>query len=255
MSVPIPEFSGCVWPVDPACFSDEWEAAEEAVKERALALASATLHRLTGKRVTACPVTVRPSSSGRCFVPVYDHYGTGPFQPGMDVAGQWVNNCGPLCADPFTSVRLPRPVGRIIEVKVDGAVIPATDYRLFEGNRLAYIGTGEGWPIFQNVLLPDTEPDTFSVTYINGFEPDSLAAYAAGLLANEFAKACTGKKCRLPSGVTTIVRQGVSMEIASGLFPNGTTGIREVDAFIALWNPRGQHQPTTILTPGRGISW
>jgi hypothetical protein len=39
------------------------------------------------------------------------------------------------------------------------------------------------------------------------------------------------------------------MEIDPGIFPKGTTGIREVDAFIALWNPRGQ-ESSTIMIPG-----
>lgn len=256
MSETIPEYAGCLWPVDPACFSDEWESADEAIKQRSLALASSTLHRLTGYRVTACPVTVRPYSSIRCFIPNQFDQFPQAMAPGINLYGQWVNNCGPLCADPGTSIRLPRPVGRIVEVKVDGVVIPPTDYRVLDGNRLAYLGTGDGWPLGQNVELPDTEEDTFSVTYINGYEPDALGAYAAGLLANEFAKACTGaKKCRLPAGVTSIVRQGVSMEITTGAFPNGMTSIREVDTFIALWNPSGQRQPTTVWYPGSSPSW
>lgn len=253
MSVSIPEYAGCLWPVDPACFSDEWEAAETAVKDRALALASSTLERLTGQRVVACPITVRPTHGNRCFIPS-DSYGSGSFHPGMTATGQWANNCGLACDDPTTGVRLPRPVGRVDVVKVGGAVIPSTDYRVVDGNLLVYTGAGAGWPLTQNLSLPDTAADTFSVTYINGYPPDSLAAYAAGLLANEFAKACTGKKCKLPNGVTSIVRQGVSMEITTGLFPGGTTGIREVDAFIALWNPQHQ-QGARVWYPGSGTSW
>lgn len=250
----IPGYAGCLWPVDPACFSDEWEATDDAVKNRSLALASATLHRLTGQRVTACPITVRPSVNGSCFVPFHDGYGYGPFVPGLNRSGNWVNNCG-TCYDPTTSVRLPRPVGRVVEVKVNGSVVDPSMYRLFEGNRLAYIGVVGGWPVAQDVALADTEVGTFAVTYINGYLPDSLAAYAAGLLANEFAKACTGKKCKLPTGVTSIVRQGVAMEITTGSFPEGVTGIREVDAFIALWNPENQRQASTVWFPGGGVSW
>lgn len=255
MSEMIPEYAGCLWPVDPACFSDDWEALDENVRTRSLALASSSLHRLTGMRVTACPITVRPFMSARCFIPTSGYeFGLGVTTVGMTVTGDWVNNCGPICQD-GTWISLPRPVGGIVEVKVDGVVLPPTDYRLFNGNRLAYIGSGEGWPYSQDITLPDTEVGTFAVTYYNGYQPDSLAAYAAGLLANEFAKACTGKGCKLPQGVTSIVRQGVSMNITTGLFPDGKTGIREVDAFIALWNPQAQRTPTTVWTPGSTISW
>jgi hypothetical protein len=238
--------------VDPACFSDEWEAMDSDVQERALALASATLHRLTGRRVTNCPITVRPNAgNGACFVPYngYSHYGVGAFGPGMNAAGQWVNNCGPTCSNPKVSVRLPRPVGRVDEVKVDGVVVPPADYQIMDGNMLVYIGSGAGWPVSQDPYEPDTEVGTMSVTYINGYPPDLLAATAAGTLAMEYAKACTGRKCRLPSGVTAIVRQGVAMEIDPGLYINGSTGIREVDVFIGLWNPRNQ-EPSRIIIPG-----
>lgn len=258
MSELSPEYAGCPWPVDAACFSDDWESTDEAVKERSLALASATLHRLTGYRVTNCPITVRPYSSTACFVPASDPWwrAYGPFNPGVDVTGQWVNNCGPMCSNPRVSIRLPRPVGRIDSVKVDGVLVAPANYRLMDGNMLVYTGAGDGWPLTQDVSAPDTEAGTFSVTYINGYPPDALAAYAAGLLANEFAKACTGKNCKLPKGVTSIVRQGVTMEVASGSFPNGETGIREVDGFIALWNPNKQVRPTTVWFPGQSsVSW
>lgn len=249
MTVPIPEYAGCLWPVDPACFSDEWEAMDTAVQERALALASATLHRLTGRRVTNCPITVRPRGGTSCFVPTTSPWGVGAaFSPGMTTTGRWVNNCGPTTLDPI-GARLPRPVGRIDEVKLDGVVLAPSNYLLVEGNLLVYTGNGPGWPVSQDVTLPDTEPGTFAVTYINGYPPDLLAANAVGVLAMEFAKSCTGRKCRLPSNVTSIVRQGVAMEIDPGLFPNGTTGIREVDVFIGLWNPRGQ-EPSSIIIPG-----
>ena len=258
MSVLVPEFSGCLWPVDSACFSDDWAATEESVKTRSLALASATLTRLTAGRVKACPITVRPyQDTCGCFVPDLGYPGFyGAFSPGMTVTGNWVNNCGPVCADPATSVYLPPPVGKINQVRVGGAIVPTTDYRLFQGNRLAYIGSGAGWPINQDVVKPDTAAGTFSVTYLNGYPVDALGAYAAGLLAVEFAKACTKGKCKLPNNVTSIVRQGVSMDIVSGAFPNGLTGIREIDVFVALWNPRGVLQPTTVWYPGQSrVSW
>lgn len=259
MSVSPPEYMGCPWPVDPACFSDEWEAMDTQVKERAVALASDVLHRLSGRRVTNCPLTVRPNSgwNNQCFIPgiAYNPWGIGAFTPGMNVDGRWVNNCGPTCSNPSTSVRLPRPVGRVDEVWVDGVVLPVTDYRVMDGNMLVYTGTGDGWPVNQDLSLPLTEVGTFGVVYINGYPPDMLAATAAGTMAMEFAKACTGKNCKLPQGVTSIVRQGVSMNITTGLFPDGKTGIREVDAFIALWNPRNQKQPTTVWSPGTGVSW
>ncbi len=39
------------------------------------------------------------------------------------------------------------------------------------------------------------------------------------------------------------------MDIATGSFPGGFTGIREVDAFISIWNPGGRRQQTQVWSP------
>lgn len=101
---------------------------------------------------------------------------------------------------------------------------------------------------------PGTE-GAFAVTYLNSYPVDGMGAYAAGVLAMEFAKACTGRKCSLPPGTTNVTRQGVSIEVVTGSFPGGVTGIREVDAYIALWRPEGspQWEPRVwTLARGRG---
>jgi hypothetical protein len=135
------------------------------------------------------------------------------------------------------------------EVKVDGVVVSPTNYTVV-GNALTWIGVGSApWPQHQNVHLPDSSIDTFSVTYINGYPPDAMAKYAVAVLANEFSKACSGQKCRLPTGVTSIARAGITMEIQSGVFPHGLTGIREVDAFIGLWNPNGLTAGAKVWSP------
>jgi hypothetical protein len=254
MTETVPEFGGCLWPLDPACLTEQWETLPASVRNRAHAMASATLRRLTGHRVGECPVTVRPHGKQRmCFVPSYgapSWYFSGAFQPGMDANGVWLNACG-SCNLQECSVTLPAPATAVHSVKIDGVVLDPATYGL-DGNRLVWIGEGDcPFPLTQNVALPDTEPDTFSVTYANGYPVDSLGAYAAGILAMEYAKACSGNgnACRLPIGVTSVVRNGVSIEIASGAFPGGVTGIREVDAYIALWNPKGMTSSPRVWSP------
>lgn len=254
---PVPLWTGCPWPIDSACLTDEWSALDPQVQDRAVALASATLHRLTGYRVGGCPVTVRPCTAacaGSSTRPGYwdmaGLYGGGPWP--TIVGGVWFNSCGCQtncsCTE-LCEVTLPPPVASINEVVVDGGVVDPADYRL-DGNRLVWIGDGPClWPVCQDMTLPDTEVGTFAVTFLNSYPVDGLGAYAAGVLAMEYAKACAGAKCRLPAGVTTIARQGISMEIATGAFPAGLTGIREVDSFLALWNPDPIRQAPRVWSP------
>jgi hypothetical protein len=235
--------------------SDEWALLDDSVKERSKALATNTLRRLTGYRVGGCPITVRPCKldCSNAWAYNYPWSGFSWFQPWINGAGQWVNACrckGTCSCTELCDVELPGPVGEVYEVKVDGEVIDEANYRMF-GTRLTWINPDEDcpWPTCQNLALDDTEEGTFSVTYLNGFKVDGLGAYAAGVLTWEYAQACTNGQCRFPASVTAITRSGVSYEITPGAFPDGFTGIREVDAYIALWNPQGIQRSTTVWTP------
>lgn len=243
----------CSWPIDASCDQATWDALPPEVQQRSAALATSTLRRLSGYRVGGCPVTVRPCTRS-CWESI-PYLGLGPgWGPSQLADGTWVNSCGcrtECSCTALCEVVLAPPVGPVSEVKVDGVVVPAPDYRV-DGNRLVWVGTGDcPWPVCQDMAAADTEPGTFSVTYLPASAPDALAAYAAGVLAVEFGKACSGAKCRLPANVTSISRQGVSYELDAGTFPGGTTGIREVDAWIGLWNPQGMRQASQVWFPGQ----
>jgi len=254
-----PGYGDCEWPVDTACLGDDWDEVSDEVKVRATMLASSTLRRLTGYRVGGCPITVRPCMASACGcdtepLPNYwmlrGHYG---FSPYVNTVGMWVNSCGcrnALCScDLLCEVRLPAPIGVVYEVKVDGNTVPSTDYAVY-ADRLVWTGAGDcPWPTCQDLRLADTEPNTFSVRYLNAYPVDGLGAYAAGVLAWEYSQACMGNTCRLPANVTSVSRQGVSFTVESGAFPNGFTGVREVDAYIALWNPNALKQGARVWTP------
>lgn len=256
---PLPAVAaGCAWPVDSACFEETWDALDDTIKARAIDLASATLIRLTGYRVGGCPITVRPCKRGCAggYLPsYYDMLSAGSgasFWPHVNTSGFWVNSCGcstDCSCDALCEIALPPPVGRVDLVMVDGVELEPEFYRV-DGNSLVWIGEDEcPFPTCQNMRLGDDEVGTFSITYLNAHPVDTLGAYAAGVMAMEFAKACTGGKCRLPSSVSSITRQGVSMEIVTGAFPDGVTGIREVDTFLSLWNPGKLRQQTQVWTP------
>lgn len=265
-----PTLPSVCWPVDTSCVED-WDAwrtppdpgADPPVvgvpvytdvqKARAVALATITLRALSGYTVGGCPVTVRPLPPP-CAERTWRTYpvrgpGRVPWQP-IYVGGQWRNvGCG-CGAHSVIETILPAPASEVVEVKIDGAALDPTAYRLDPGGRLVRVD-GNPWPIAQNLSAADSAPGTWSVTYTPGAAVDGLAAYAAGVLAGEFVKACAGGECALPSNVQQIVRDGITMTLAAGTFPDGKTGIREVDAWIESVNPGALLAPSMVWDPSR----
>ena len=240
-----PEVTDICWPVDTTC-DPAWDEYDPDVQDRAIALATTTLYTLTAGRVGGCAKTVRPCQTPtNCESSVYGPY-TPAFYP-LNWNGAWTN-CGCTTGCVHNGIELPPPVGRIEQVKIDGVVLDPEDYRLIDGHTLIRTD-GEKWPTSNDLTLPDTEPGTWSITYLHAYPVDSSGAYAAGVLASEYAKACTTGKCALPSGVTNVVRAGITYTMTPGSFPNGFTGIRVVDAFIRQWNPRGQMTMPSVITP------
>lgn len=229
------------------------DPAVERVMLRAEALAWSTLSALIGYRLALCPVLVRPCLA-RCMsggtwdeAPVQRSWMEGPFISG----GRWFNACGcrgDCSCTALCEVVMPTPVGGIASVWMDGALLDPTAYRVDNGDRLLRTD-GECWPTCQDMTLAPTEVGSFAVSYYPYLAPNDLLRYAAGVLAAEYFKACSGKQCRLPQGVTSISRNGISMEIPSGLFPNGATGLREVDPIIRIYNPNGLKMPSRVLSP------
>lgn len=233
--------------LDAAC-CQEWVDLSVDLQERAASLAWATMRTLTGGLVGGCPVSLRPCEAVKCDPCIQ----AGPV---LTQGGQWVNvaRCGGdgCSCEPLSEVVLPGRVAEVTAVTLDGvALTPGVDYRL-DGNRLLRLG-GLTWPMCQDMTLPNDAVGAFTVTYVPGLKPDAAGLWAVGVLACEFAQACQGGKCRLPSSVQTITRQGVSMSFDNTMFSNGLTGIREVDAYILSVNPHRMRTPTKVWTPDAG---
>lgn len=246
-----------------------WDGFDEDVQDRAAALAADTFSMLTGYRVGGCPVTVRPCRRGclgaRTWATFPAPTGVSPMLSGTYTGGwvpllrdgAWVNlacgcgisegcSCTHVC-----EVLLPGEVGRIDTVLVDGDEVERAEYRLDAPNRLVAVGDA-CWPLCQDMAALPDEPGTFAVTFTPGPLPEPSDEWAVGILACEYAAACTGGKCRLPAGVTSVARQGVSYTINPGVFPNGFTGIPEVDARVRRWNPHTLGSPSLVWSPDIG---
>lgn len=235
------------WPLISECLPSGWSATEDEWTEQqraAVEVASALLRRFTAGQYGLCRIKVRP-----CREPG----GPRPGGTAGSVAGPWVTpmlfdgrllniscrcrsiTCG--CGD-IPEISLGTNVHSIVEVKVDGAVVPNTAYRV-DSKRLLVRTDGQPWPSCQQLGLADTEIGTWSVTYRRGNEPDYAGKLAVTTLAVEIYRACQGdKKCGLPTRVTSVVREGVTYDLLDDLsvFDRGRTGLPRVDMWLAAVN-------------------
>ena len=244
------------WAADTSC-CDEFPSYDEALQNRALTLAWDTIRVLTGGRVAAGCSTLRPCLSEK---PCDDCWGQwmdkldpatgGLFQPTL-YNGQWYNmppcrpkdcSCCSVC-----EIKMPARVAALLEVNIDGYRHDPRLFRIDDGHNLVR-QDGCCWPSCQNLGAPYGYYGTFGIKYVPGIVPNAAGLWAVGVLACEYAKACSGGKCRLPSSVTSISRQGITMELTSGMFDNGT-GIREVDAYIHSVNPNALKLPSRVWSP------
>ncbi len=246
--------------------------ATRAVAERSNALAWSTLSALLGYRLSLCPMVLRPCAAG-CSPHTWDqapvlfsNYAGAPsggvFTP-YAANGAWFNGCGCSTSDACScttvqQVIMPTPVGEIVDVRIGGASLSPSAYRVDDGNKLVRQDGGL-WPVCQDMNLPASADAAFVVSYYPNLAPNDLLNYAAGVLATEYYKACSGKACRLPTGVTNISRSGLTMDVPTGLFPNGATGLREVDPIIRIYNPNGLKMQPRVTSPdssrGRVQTW
>lgn len=151
------------------------------------------------------------------------------------------------------------PVRSVDLVKLDGMVIPPTEYRIDDYRYLVRVRPNasyqptdrSGWPTYQDMLLPDTEPGTFSVQFTFGADPPAGGVAAATTLAVEFARMYSGQPNRLPARVQSITRQGVSMSVVDPMqyLDEGLTGVYDVDLWIRSVNPSKQKVPPAIWSP------
>jgi len=241
------QYDACVpWAPNMGCCPD-WDDHPTELQDRAVALAWAAMRFLSAGMLGSCEVHLRPCAARLCNS-CWDQWHLSPYlRDGNWYNGYRCGNDGCSCGA-VSEVLLSGKVAEISEVFLYGEVMPPTSYRLDDGRRLVRVD-GESWPHCQNMNLPNDHVDAFTVSYVPGVKPDAAGLWAVGVLACEFAKACTGAKCRLPSSVTSMTRQGVSYEFDNSMFSNGQTGIREVDAYVLSINPNRLKVPPRVWSP------
>lgn len=245
----------CEWPVNYGACTDltTFTEAELEVQELAEALAVEHLWRWTNKQFGRCPQVLRP-----CPHPVdpprnwhngsVGHSGL-PWKP-VIIDGKWYNltSCW-SCENPAATLVLPAATSSVTRVVIDGVDLPDTSWR-FEGGVLRRTDGG-AWPRRQNLHQEPETPGTWEVHIMYGNPVPKGGEVAAGVLANEFAKAmCQDDTCALPANVTSVVRQGISMELDGGDWEEaqeGRTNLWLVDSWVL--SITSAKRPSTVLSP------
>jgi hypothetical protein len=143
-------------------------------------------------------------------------------------------------------LELPRPAVSVTSVEIDGTAADPELYRL-EGNFLVRQDGGQ-WPSRQNMIVPLGNLDTWAVSYVRGVPVPASGQYAAGVLACELGKQIAGGKCRIAFNATTVTRAGVTIN-RDILNAARTTGVQEVDQWVASVNPQGLAREPSVWSP------
>lgn len=236
------------------CSSIDVGLRDAALAARVADAASELLYHASGRQFPGvCSMVVRPCRTSWCSPHVADD---GTLQVGGCGCAP-ASHCG--CPEP-SSIVLPGPIIAVGEVKIDGVVLAASNYRVDEWKWLVRLDD-EAWPTCQDLAAPTTDDNTFQVTYTRGTTPPESGVLAATDLACELYRGCKGEDCRIPQRVTNVVRQGVSMqfvspaEIGVDKYGNFRTGLRTVDTFLAAFGRGGSRRRRgAIASPDIGPS-
>lgn len=220
--------------------------------QHAVNVAAEILYALSGRQFGLCELTIRPCRLEGCDPCNMSGFRWTPVLAG----GEWHNvSCGKCKTSCYCSevcdLALPGPIEKVIEVKVDGVVIPPTGYSVDHRRLLTRLG-GECWPKCQDMNLDDDQPNTYSVTYLRGKPLPEGARRALAELACELFLDCIDDDCcKLPKRTTSISRPGVTMAMIDPMdfIPKGKTGLYAVDLWLQSVNPTARPRPSAILSP------
>lgn len=207
----------------------------------AVKAAGEVLFEMSGRQFPGwCQSTIRPCSSFGCGMQILDR--------GHIVSWdgeEWHGDSEPCNCGYLMSVALPGTAQHVVQVMIDGQVIPPTSYRLDPDGSLIRTDGG-AWPACQNMAADDGASGAFTVIYAHGYQPPEVGRRAAAQLAHEFWLACSGAPCQLPAGTVRVTRQGITIERTASLWADGVTGLAMVDSFLAVFN---QNPAVLVLSP------
>jgi hypothetical protein len=171
--------------------------------------------------------------------------------------GWWNGSAASCGCKPLSQIMLAGyPITGVKEVVIDGEVVDPSGYRIDFNRYLVRLADEHGnsryWPACQDLDRAPGQPHTFSVEYFYGAPPPTAGKLAACELAVQFWLAINNPaKCTLPTGVTKLTRQGVTIERLLPMFgKDARTGLPMTDAFLAATNPHGLRRRPAVRSPG-----
>jgi len=234
------------WQCDIACLSPT-------VTGSAVTAATDILWALSGRQFGQCPVTLRPC---RKTCDSYGGWDGSSYPLPALIGGKWFNLICGSCTDDcsctaISQVELGDRVASITQVKIDGSPLVTGAYRVDDGHLLVRTDGGT-WPWCNDLTKADTVAGTWSVTAVYGLPVPEAGKLAMGELACELSKALAqDTTCRLPRAVTSVQRQGVTINYAdvTALLEGGLTGLYLVDQFIQTYNPKHLARRGRVWSP------
>lgn len=197
--------------------------------------------------------------------------GRGPSTTNEEPGGGWFGlcGCGGSCnCGPAPELQLPGPVwqdlsrdyphGRsyTIDVFMDGHRVPDELFRVLDGGHI--VSVGWAWPWTQDLSRPaipepETTPadldGTWGIRYWRGLPVPAAGVLAISTLACELWKSCTGDDtCRLPRGVQSINREGVSYTLVDQ-DPNLLANLPNVQGWVDSVNPKHLTEQAYVWSP------
>jgi hypothetical protein len=247
--------------------SDFVSAASPTVTGYAATTATHILWSLSGRQFGTCPVVLRPcrescwEGQGGGYLGSYAYpwssYGGPLASAGWDASYWFPLGCGSCvrgsCScNTVSQVWLPARVNDVTAVKVDGAALPGTSYRL-DDNQFLVRTDGSLWPRCNDLNKDDTAVGTWSVAADYGITVPDSGRFAMGEMVCQILRALSNEDCQLPQNVVRLVRQGVTVDFPpiQALLKEGRTGLYLVDLFLTAVNPNGLDQRARVYSVDR----
>ena len=214
----------CPWPVDAesCALADVDEA--DAVFIASVSKASAIMTRLSGYTVGLCEDQIRP----------------------LDICP----TCRTWCCGGTDSIRLKSSFGLsvwdVTRVRLGPDEYEPNTWRFDRTESRLWRVPPDVWPQKDEKWSNAGEGDAFVVDAVIGTPPDSWAMDVAARLTKELYLSCKGSKCRLPSNVTNVTSQGITIRLRDTEIAHF---IPEVSAWVMAVNPHNARLPALVMSP------